>query len=123
MRQSHLWFSSQAAPHRFGGAVDRTGVFAVCQIEAKEELRKPAQDGHRHPELENLSVAEMRGKLVMQLLGHIPVEVGEHHLLAQPQHGAVARRKYRVLNIVRQGVNLLRGEASLSRRDSVDPVS
>jgi hypothetical protein len=59
----------------------------------------------------------------VQLLGHIPVEVGEHHLLAQLQHDAVARRKHRVLNIVRQRINLLWGEAGLSRRDSVDLVS
>jgi len=59
----------------------------------------------------------------MQLLGHIPVEVGEHHLLAELQYRAVTRRKHLVVDIVWQRLNLLRGQARLSRRDSVDPVS
>ena len=103
--------------------MDWTGVFAVRQIKAKEEFCKPTQHRHCSSELEYLCVCEMFGQLLMQLVSHISVEAGQHHLLTELQYCTVTWREHFSLDIVREGINLFCGEASLSRRDRIDLIS
>jgi hypothetical protein len=103
--------------------VNRAALLAGNEVETEDELGHPAENGHRHAQLEDLGVGEVSRQIGMHLLAHVSVRVRQIHLFGEPQDRAILRRKHAAFHVLKESIDLFFGQACPSRRDGIDLVS